>query len=215
MRQQNTVPLDFIDHLIFTSPNLESGMDYIESKLGVRPIIGGRHPKFGTQNALLSLGPKIYLEVIAPDPQSKLRNEKVLFDNIYKNGIQLSTWVMHTDKIDTIAAVSKKGGLDVGTVSPGSRIKPDGTEISWKASNPFAFHCGGAIPFLIDWGESMHPAAELPRGGELLSFQIKHPNPVTVSAYLKNLGLDVLVSKSPNIQLIANVQTPKGVVLLQ
>ncbi len=33
-----------IDHLVFTAPTLEQGMDRIESLLGVRPVIGGRHP---------------------------------------------------------------------------------------------------------------------------------------------------------------------------
>jgi Glyoxalase-like domain len=53
-----------IDHIVFGCSDLERGMDEIEQLLGIRPVPGGRHIQFGTHNALLSLGPATYLEVI-------------------------------------------------------------------------------------------------------------------------------------------------------
>ena len=47
--------LDLIDHIIVIAPDLEQGMDHAEAVLGVRPVRAGRHPAFGTHNALLSL----------------------------------------------------------------------------------------------------------------------------------------------------------------
>ena len=44
-----------VDHLVYASPNLEEGIDRIESLLGVRATPGGSHPQWGTANALIAI----------------------------------------------------------------------------------------------------------------------------------------------------------------
>ncbi|MCD0504910.1 VOC family protein, partial [Bordetella petrii] len=55
-----------LDHIAVAAPDLASGADWVERALGVRPQRGGAHPRMGTHNLLLRLGPDVYLEVIAP-----------------------------------------------------------------------------------------------------------------------------------------------------
>ena len=202
--------LEKIDHLIFVVPDLEDGRDKFEKLLGVRPVIGGRHPQFGTHNAQLSLGPKTYLEVIAPDPNADIPAEDVLFGLHTFQEPRLMTWVMHTDKIDELAASAIAAGVDLGAVASGKRVKPDGTVVSWKFTDPLAMLLNGAVPFLISWGNTPHPAGSAPRAGELIGLKIEHPEPERVRQALLALGVEMDVQTGEQFQLIARIGTSQG-----
>lgn len=203
-----------IDHLIFTAPTLEQGMDEIEKRLGVRPVPGGRHPDFGTHNALLSLGNSTYLEVMAPDPDLQVPAKGVLFHNVYQRPPGLTTWVYRFNNLTEKVVIAQASGLSIGNVEPGNRQKPDGTVLSWQLTDPYVFPLQGAVPFLIDWGTTIHPATTAPKAGVLRKLYIEHPQPDKVKSALKVLNIKMEVFQATHFRLVATLVTDSGEVEL-
>lgn len=187
-----------IDHILFGTPDLAAGMDRIERLLGVRPVPGGRHPQYGTRNALAAIGPACYLEVMAPDPESSAPTRGVLFGLPELAEPRLVSWVLRRPDIERAAA---DAGL--GSVSGGRRERDDGSVVSWRLSDPYADRLGGVVPFLIDWGHTPHPAESAPPAGRLVGLRIEHPAPERVRAVLDRLGVDSTVAGgSPGIEVV-------------
>lgn len=208
-------PSSGIDHLIYGAADLERGMDEIEALLGVRPVVGGRHPSFGTHNALVSLGPETYLEVIAPDPALPRPERGILFEGEAHEGPRLVTWVARSEAIDQTANALRAAGFDPGAVQEGRRERPDGTLLSWRLSDPYAMLLGGAVPFLIAWGDTPHPAGAVPGAGRLVTLRIDHPEPLRVRRALEALGLELKVRPAERLRLVATIEAARGVVELR
>jgi len=62
-----------LDHILLGSSDLDEGIAFVKKHTGVTAAFGGVHPGRGSRNALLSLGEKHYLEIIAPTPRSLAR----------------------------------------------------------------------------------------------------------------------------------------------
>jgi glyoxalase-like protein len=203
-----------IDHLVYTTPGLKNGMDEIEALLGIRPVPGGRHPDFGTHNALLSLGPTTYLEVIAPDPELPVVDRGLPFGMSHHQESKIATWASCSESIENLADAALRAGLDIGKVELGSRLKQDGSLLTWKLTNPNAMLLDGAIPFLISWGKTPHPAVDLPRAGELTGFRIEHPQPDRVRHALAIMGVKTNVQEATGVKIVALIKTVRGIMEL-
>lgn len=64
------------DHLVVAATTLADGIEYVADITGVAPQPGGRHVAMGTHNALLRLGERFYLEIIAIDPEELRRRDR-------------------------------------------------------------------------------------------------------------------------------------------
>lgn len=198
-----------IDHLLYGAPDLETGMDEIERRLGVRPVPGGRHTSYGTHNALLSLGSICYLEVIAPNPELPTPERGVGFGVGGLTEPRLVRWALRHSAIEAAAERA-----DLGAVEPGRRERADGTVLSWKLTDPYAERMEGVIPFLIDWGDTLHPASSVPAGGRLVSLRLQHPLPARVLERLDLLGVDLTdvdIVRADEPGIAAWIETAGGV----
>ena len=212
--EDSTFPPSGVDHVLYATSDIERGMDEIEALLGVRPVMGGHHPQYGTHNALLSLGPGIYLEVIARKPELPAPERGALIDIAQDTDSRLYTWVFRSADIEDTAAAAAAGGVELGRVESGSRKKPDGSEINWQLTDPYTVSMDGAVPYVINWGNTTHPSTVVPSGGELVELLIEHPDPDGVRRALRALGADVQVVEGEAFRLVATISTESGLVTL-
>jgi len=205
-----------VDHILLGISNLERGIEWIEKLTGVKTTIGGVHPGRGTRNALLALGGKTYLEIIAPDPEQSEFNFDI--DLKKMNEPRLVTWAAKSDDIDALAKRAKDHLFEVSGPSDGSRTRPDGKILKWKTlgvTNKFGEQGVEPFPFFIQWSaDSIHPSQDSPKGCELISFEVQHPNANELLKTFEKFGIEIKVKEAKNVRLIANLKTPKGNVTL-
>ena len=209
------------DHIIYFVPNLEEAYDHFESLLGVRPIFGGQHPGRGSHNALLSLGERCYLEIIAPDPTQPTPPNPRSFGMDHLSDAKLLHWAVTSSNIEASASAAKSAGYDPGEIFDGSRSRSDGVLMAWKLTRRPEAVLGKnppgdwLVPFLIDWGQTPHPAQNNPAGCQLVAVKAIHPEPAGIEAMLEALGVECHVSRGEQAQLIAIIDTPSGRVELR
>src|SRR2546421_11554199 len=119
--EEDQVPA-LLDHIILGCKDLDRGIDLVEENTGVRPAMGGIHPGRGTRNALLSLGERRYLEIIAPDPkQDRIEPfaQKQVAQLTKLPSPRLINWAAHPGDLETFAARLREAGIVFDGPRPG------------------------------------------------------------------------------------------------
>lgn len=199
-----------LDHILLGAQTLEVGIAFVEHFTGVQAAFGGVHPGRGTRNALLSLGTRRYLEIIAPDPAQSAGTSPLL-DHLKKiTEPKLVGWAAHPRNIQALAAQIKSSGIAAEGPTPGSRKRPDGKELHWQTLN-LQDDSHGLLPFFIEWAAgSLHPSEDAPQGCQLLRFDLLAPDPAALAQLAAKLSLDVPIAKSASAQLHAVIRGAKG-----
>ncbi len=205
-----------VDHLLLGVPDLDQGIAWVRERMGVTAAVGGRHPGVGTRNALIALGGRQYLEIIAPDPQQTTYDFPI--DLRVLVAPRLIMWAAATTDITAVAEKARGAGHQVIGPRGGSRARPDGRTLRWKilrVHNDFGGPGVEPFPFFIEWeAAGMHPSHDSPPGCSLLAFAIEHPDPEGLRAALNAFDIDATGQRAPDARLIATLQTPRGTVVL-
>lgn len=198
--------------------SLEQGEDHLESLLGVRPRRGGKHVAMGTHNSVLRLGDRVYLELIAIDPDGIKPDRPRWFDldrpSMRASLAQTPRLIHWIARGTDIKAASERSPSDYGLAYPMKRAA-----YSWRMTIPDDGHLpgDGLIPTLIEWADTNHPADALANDHlSVVAMAGAHPEPATVRAALGSLGLaDILkVTYAVTPRLAAMLRTPRGTVTL-
>ena len=203
------------DHIVYAVPDFDLALSDLSEKLGVKPVIGGRHLLHGTKNALINFGSMCYLEILAKD------EENTTFTGTRWMGIDLITqptitrWAVKTPNIETGSAILKDFQSDLGKISSGERLTTDGSLLKWQMTLPLSVPEVDVIPFLLDWSESaFHPCDRLQNGCELVDIVFYHPKPEVLQKLFFSMDIEkkILHSPEPKIEII--IEGPNGVISL-
>lgn len=169
-----------LDHLAVSCLTLEDGVQAVEAALGVALAGGGQHAHMATHNRLLSLGPDLYLEVIAADPSQPRPAWPRWFDlDRFAGPPRLTNWICRCGDLDAELAFSPEGTGHPVALSRG--------DFRWRMAIPASgiLPFDNAFPALIQWEGTAHPAPRLPDHGiRLAHLDITHPQADALSAAL-------------------------------
>ena len=228
-----------IDHLIVVAASLKQGVAWCEQTLGITPGTGGEHPLMGTHNRLFSIAcpayPRAYFEIIALQPgvtptrATGLQrwfdmDDPMLQSRVASAGPQLVHFVASVGGVVSAVKALAGLGLDRGRVVAASRQTDSGL-LSWRITvrddGQRLFY--GGLPTLIQWGEASddpalapHPADAMPASGVTLqTLQVQHPRPDSLQKAHAAIGLAGVAVTPGAPNLIATLQTPRGLVTLE
>jgi hypothetical protein len=205
-----TPPL--FDHVQLGCNDLDKGIDFVAEKLGVRAAFGGAHPGRGSRNALLSLGERRYLEILAPDPEQPPVNDARQLRMIAAP--RLIGWAVHVDNIEAIEQRLREARIAFEPVRDGSRKRPSGEFVRWRALS-LRDDQRGLLPFYIEWGkDSPHPSRDAPPGCRLESFELLFADEVALQKRTEQMGVEVAVTHGSPAGIHAVFAGPKGKMLL-
>jgi hypothetical protein len=207
-----------LDHFMWASDDLDHASRRFEALTGVAPRYGGMHADGLTHNAIVGLGHRAYLEILAPARPAKAGEGGWCELARKSHEPRILTYCLRSTRALTdIAVIAQRHGWDKASVGENGRTTPEGVRLRWQWIGPTVAKFGLAFPFFIDWLDSPHPAesAAAPVSPvRLKSFAVGHPDAPALERILSELGARVQVFSAPEVEFRACLSTPRGEVLL-
>lgn len=186
MRDEGFEVFARFDHLVVGIRSLAEGVAQFARLTGVTAAAGGVHPRRGTENALVSLGPGAYLEIIAPQPKSELSGSDAKLRDL--ECLKIVAWAIAVEDADEAMEMLKAAGFKTTVPQHGSRITPSGERLEWDV---FTLRDARipAAPFFIEWSASTtHPSATAPTGCACERLRVQTPASDRLAAVLNAVG---------------------------
>lgn len=227
-----------IDHLVIVANNLDQGVAWCEATLGITPSAGGEHKLFGTHNRLFKIAtpkhPLAYCEIIAINSEAVRAADTAqkrwfdMDDEALQAAVAIEPRLVHfvanTPDVQVALAALAALGIDRGPALEASRHSRKGLlqwQITVREDGQRLFN--GMLPTMIQWGKAgdkeplrLHPRNGLPRSGvSLQSISCTHPQAPALQQAYDAIGLAGVAVQAGPANLIATLQTPKGLVTLE
>jgi hypothetical protein len=210
----------YLDHIIWACADLERGSRRFEALTGVRPRYGGVHASGLTHNALVGLGNRCYLEILAPVGPAGPGDDHWCRLARGAQEPQVLTYCLRSPRpLSELASTFEAFGWKNAVVASNGRTTQEGVRLRWQWLGPTVERFGLAFPFFIDWLDSPHPAesfaAAQPGSGILLQgFAVGHPDAAELRRTLAEIGSAVETYAAGDVGFRVQLQTPLGAVSL-
>ena len=146
-----------VDHVVYAAEHdgLRATAERLAKLIGVTPVDGGVHPRFGTRNVILPLAHERYVEVV--EVLDHPASDKAPFGQVERarseSGGGWLGWVVRVDEISGVEERLGRGAVD------GNRHRPDGVELRWKQLGVKGLQADPQLPFFVQWGDGIpHPS---------------------------------------------------------
>jgi len=146
-----------VDHVTYAAEvdGLKATAQRLAKKLGVTPVVGGVHPRFGTRNIIIPLAHDRYVEVV--EVLDHPASDKAPFGQAVRARSEVGGgwlgWVVSV--VDLSEAEQRLGRESV----IGSRRRPDGVELKWRQLGVKGLLADPQLPSYIKWDDhSVHPS---------------------------------------------------------
>lgn len=208
----DTAGVGSVDHIIVAVDSLERGIELLRQATGVTATFGGTHPGRGTQNALIALGPRTYLELLAPNPADPERGTERVAEYAEFRALTPAGWAAQSDDAVAMREAFTARGLPGGDAAPGSRVTTAGDTLRWATIAPWPEGVDWSVlPFFIEWvAPTPHPATTTPTGCTLVGMQVRTPQADTVRSLLRRADLQVAVVQADSSALRFELDCPTG-----
>lgn len=176
------------DHLVVAIRSLPDGIAEFERLTGITAVAGGRHPGRGTENALVSFGGGMYLEIIAPQAGATLSPRDEAMRELDR--LRIIHWAISVSDADEAARTLRGAGFAVQPPQAGARVAPSGERLEWVTFSLDDSSLSVA-PFFIQWSPATrHPAMTAPGGCALVRLALYDPEADRLSRALAALGVE-------------------------
>lgn len=146
-----------VDHVSYAAEHdgLHATAERLAKLIGVKPVDGGIHPRFGTRNVIFPLAHERYVEVV--EVLDHPASDKAPFGQAVRARSEAGGgwlgWVVAVDNLKQ--AERRLGRLAVD----GNRHRPDGVELRWRQIGIKGLLADPQLPYYIQWEDmACHPS---------------------------------------------------------
>jgi len=146
-----------VDHVSYAAEHdgLQATAERLAKLIGVDPVDGGIHPRFGTRNVILPLAHERYVEVV--EVLDHPASDKAPFGQAVRARSEAGGgWLGWCIAVDDLGPLETRIGREA---VPGNRYRPDGVELRWRQLGIKGLMSDPQLPYFVQWEDvSLHPS---------------------------------------------------------
>jgi hypothetical protein len=148
-----------VDHVSYAAEHdgLKATAERLAKLIGVEPVDGGVHPRFGTRNVIFPLAHDRYVEVV--EVLDHPASDKAPFGQAVRARSEAGGgWLGWVVAVDHIKPFEERLGRES---ADGYRHRPDGTELKWRQLGVKGLISDPQLPFFVEWQTpECHPSVD-------------------------------------------------------